>query len=110
VTAPASQRDQLHEKWCSWLEEITTHVYNLFHNRTIWREMSPALVDHDGGVFLAHYADLYVAGQSLAVRRLADDRAEGQTLSLGRLIVDLSKNPAVMSRDRYVSMHAPDGD
>lgn len=110
VTAPASQHDQLFEKWCSWLEEITTHVLNLFHNRNIWREMSQALHDYEAGVFLAHYADLYVAGQSLAVRRIADDRAGGPTLSLGRLLGDLGRNPAVMSRDRYVARHAAGGD
>ena len=105
MTAPPGQHDRLHEKWCDWLEEITTHVYNLFHNRAVWREMSEALSRHEGGVFLAHYADLYVSGQVMAVRRLADDRADGPTVSLGRLLGDLERNPAVMNRDRYVSMH-----
>lgn len=105
MTAPPGQHDRLHKKWCEWLEEITTHVYNLFHNRAIWREMSEVLRQHEGGVFLAHYADLYVAGQVMAVRRLADDRADGPTVSLGRLLGDLERNPAVMNRDRYVSMH-----
>ncbi len=105
MTAPPGQHDQLHGKWCEWLEDITTHVFNLFHNRAIWREMSEALRQHEGGVFLAHYADLYVAGQVMAVRRIADDRADGPTVSLGRLLGDLGRNPGVMSRDRYVLMH-----
>ena len=105
MTAPPAQHDQLHEKWRQWLEEITTHVFNLFHNRSIWGEMSQALQEHEGLVFLAHYADLYVAGQVMAVRRVADDRASGSTVSLGRLLGDLERNPSVMNRDRYVSMH-----
>jgi len=105
VTAPPGQHDQLHEQWCEAVEQITTHVFNLFHNRAIWREMSEGLRQHEGGVFLDHYADLYVAGQVMAVRRLADHQADGPTFSLGRLLGDLERNPAVMNRDRFVLMH-----
>ncbi len=105
VTAPPGQHDQLHENWCESLEEITTHIFNLFPNRAIWREMSETLREHEGGVFLARYAALYVAGQVMAVRRLVNDRAAGPTVSLGRPLGDLERNQPVMNRDRYVLMY-----
>ena len=86
MTAPAGQHDALHKKWCEWLEEIKRQVHIMFHNRAIWREMREALRRQDDGVFLVHYSHLYVAGQVMAVRRLADPRADGPTVSLGRLL------------------------
>ena len=110
MTAPAADHDKLHEKWSEWLEQIKRQVYNMFHNRAIWRDMDDALRNHEGGIFSAHYTDLYIAGQVMALRRIADAQAHDSTISLGRLLGDLHRNPTVMSRDRYVRMYTADNE
>lgn len=105
MTAPPGQHDELYDAWSKRLALVEIQVVNIHHNRQLWREMRDALSLAEADVFLRHYANLYSDSQAIAIRRIAEEKATGKTVSLGRLLGDLEKNPAVMTRARFVSFY-----
>lgn len=110
MNARPEQFDDLHAKWRVQLSTLWGQVVAVHHHRMLWNETRDALVEAapSSGFFLSHYAALYVAHQSMAVRRIADPNASGKTISLGGLLQQIFKNPAVLSRDRYVCAYVQD--
>lgn len=105
MTVSRRFHDQVHEKWAGWLKVIYPHVTNLFLDRTIWREVRDALMadgEATSDTFLASYTRQYVGASAIAVRRLADPNAKANdSHSIGALIEDIHKHPAVMTRERW---------
>lgn len=109
--APSSAHQQVIAKWTRWLDEIRVHVLNLHHHRELWSRIRHAIETEAADtpdVFLAHYTQLYVDGQVMAVRRVVDP-TDKQSVSLGRLLADIVNQHTVLTRERYVAMHE-DGD
>ncbi len=110
MTAPRSQHEAVVKKWTTWLGQIKGHVLELHHHRAIWLAISDAISNRAGdtsGVFRAHYTKLYVDGQAMAIRRLVDPK-DHDSISLGRLILDIRNQKDVLTRQRYVDLHVTD--
>jgi hypothetical protein len=109
MSAPESQFAELESKWSEEVGTLWDQVTAVHHHRAIWREMRAGLLetyrDDEPAFFLAHYARLYSTYQAMAIRRIADPRHESRTISLGGVIEQIRKNPAVLRRDRYIEMY-----
>jgi hypothetical protein len=91
-------------KWRGWLETMAHHVYDLHHNRFMWRAMSDAIATRAADspdTFLAHYTKLYVDSSVMGVRRLAD--GSEQSASLARLIAKMLQHRDVVTEVRYIA-------
>jgi AbiU2 len=107
MTAPKADRDALFASWRERLTKIQQQLYLGFLQQKLWTEMReeiPRRRPTADATFLVSYAQLYVAGQMLLVRRLADD--DESTHSLASLIQAIKKNPDVMTRTRYADRWA----
>ena len=100
----AAERDARLRRWIEYIETVKHQVWELHHHRAIWREMRQGLIDAspDESTFLDHYARLYAERQLIAVRRLVD--LDARTVSLTRLLTELSEQPASMTRRQHVEL------
>ena len=105
MSAPPGNYETLRSRWRDDLELLHIDVTGLFHHRQIWSGMREALVDKDPTFFLDHYAEMYVASQTLRVRRLADPKADGSTRSLARLVSAIAANEAALDRAWFIEQH-----
>lgn len=90
-------------KWQGWLGVIQSEIYDLHHHHEIWRGLVDRIemLDVAGSeYFLDAFTRMYVAGQAMGVRRQAD--TDSGTVSLGRLLVGLTNNTRVVTRDRFL--------
>ncbi len=74
-------------------------------HRHAWQEVG-SIIDRNGGLPDSYYwqymRDVYAVTQSVAVRRQADQ--DGQVITLGRLILEISQQPENISRAFYLAM------
>jgi AbiU2 len=100
----AAEREARLSRWTGYVETIKHQVWELHHHRALWREMRQALLaaSPEETTFLDHYARLYGERQLIALRRLVD--TDSRTISLARLLTELSEHPATMTRGRHVEL------
>lgn len=111
MTAPQAARDALYARWRERLTKIQHELYRGFLQQELWTEMReeiPQRRPDTDATFLVSYSQLYVAGQMLLVRRLAD--VDESTHSLASLIRAIKRNPEVMTRTRYAQAWANGAD
>ena len=105
MVAPPAQADEVYAKWLGWLDRLTGEVVELHHHWDIWKAMNEALGSREESeTFHEHYAACYVAAAASAVRRLTDSGSNGKSITLARLVNDIEKQRAVMTKERYVEL------
>lgn len=97
------------------MEQILPQVTTLLHNRNIFLEVqkiikaNPSLLED--GVFIDWMTTVYVGDALMGIRRQLD--LDNDSISLVRLLREVKQYPEVLSRDRYIKLHAetpvPDG-
>jgi hypothetical protein len=95
------------DKWIRWLDRIEPEVVDeIATNRALFREVSEVLdanPEIPGSDFFAYWAGNYGRSQAVAVRRQTD--ISGQSITLGRLLVEIRANRQLLTRERYVGMY-----
>jgi hypothetical protein len=95
-------------KWTRWVNDddgMKTDIAGMHLRRDTWTQVreilleNPDLPDSYWWLFMV---TTYVESQAAAVRRQVD--ADPKARSLGRLLVELSETPEVMTREHYVSL------
>jgi hypothetical protein len=74
------------------------------HHEQLWQTMVAVIqlrAGHSSNTFLVHYTRIYVEAQVVAIRRLADTHSDA--LSLRKLLVDATKQPQILTRERYIA-------
>lgn len=99
------QKEQLRQKWKRWLDEIGNQLGWLLTSHDIFEELRH-IVDSNKKIqspdlFYRWILDNYVARVTVGIVRLND--CDTRTISLRRLITEISENPDAMTRDYYVS-------
>lgn len=99
-----AERVERLQRWRRHIDLITNHVWDLHHQRALWREMSEALVHASSAdaTFLDHYSRIYVERQLIAVRRLVDQ--DPRSISMARLLTELAEHPETMNRTRHLEL------
>ncbi len=94
-------------KWNGWLSSIYTDIQQVLVNRHIFREtmavvqVNPKIKTDD--TFYVWMRMVYSQAAVVAVRRQADLRKD--VTSLARLLGEIGKSPAVISRARFVILY-----
>jgi hypothetical protein len=112
VGTPRNQHDQIRAKWATWLDDVKPHLFAMLTDREIWKATRQAVAEQapeTPGTWIQHYSRMYVATQTMAIRRLMLSRNPDRR-SLAQLISNLRRHPDVMTRDRYVEGHSVEGD
>ncbi|OGS04903.1 MAG: hypothetical protein A3G41_01810 [Elusimicrobia bacterium RIFCSPLOWO2_12_FULL_59_9] len=95
------------DEWNGWLSSIYTDIQQALVNRHIFRETlavvqaNPRIQTDD--TFYSWMRTVYSQAAVVAVRRQADRRKD--VVSLARLLDEIRKSPAVISRDRFVALY-----
>ncbi len=95
------------EQWRTWLQTILEDVQGALINRTIFQEVramidaNPKIQKHSS--FYEWMANVYADSGVMAVRRQRDTNA--RSVSLARLLKDVTGYPHVLSRDRFVALY-----
>jgi hypothetical protein len=103
--------DQTFEKWVDWIKRIDREVLNLHYRRIIWRGTLELIHSNEvsDGHFVTFLTQLYIDGQTMAIRRQATDGSD--SISMARLLREMSEHPNIVSRDRFLSLwHLADYD
>jgi len=101
------QKVQLRQKWKGWLEKIGNDLGWLLTSRDIFERVRN-IVDSNKRIqspdlFHRWIVDNYVARVAVGIGRLNDH--DSRTISLHRLIKDISENLEAMTRDYFVSRY-----
>lgn len=105
VTAPPSAHQKILESWSIWIGRIEDDLIRGHLHQVVWQtmrdEIAARLSSDADASFLVSYSAVYVDGQVLRVRRLADTHKGVR--SLVNLLEAMRANPRVMTRERYVA-------
>lgn len=100
--------DDLFNKWNVWLEVIYDDVQGLLINRQIYQETQELILSNAKIQLESAYyewtAIMYASTQATGVRRQVDPRAD--VISFANLLGEITEKPEVLSRQRYVALHA----
>jgi hypothetical protein len=97
--------------WLSWIDTDEHHAIWQVLSSMVWTDVSFRALTHfavndennglNNSLLAEALLDGHVATQVLAIRRLMDDR-NSDTISLRRLVKDLRRNFALLTRENYV--------
>jgi len=96
--------DEIFAKWQRWVRQINEQITRLRFRRMLWRgtlELMQSAEVKDG-TYAAFLTGLYVDGQAMGIRRLST--AGDDEISIGRLLLEITQHPTVISRDRIRSI------
>lgn len=106
------------EKWNGWLDAIRRDLVDLHYNRAIYREIGH-MVDVNPEIqkpssFFRFLRNAYVMTQLILVRRQAagvrqGDSEDKRSISFARLLLNISKHPEEISRQRFYGLFAGEG-
>jgi len=98
------QKDQLRQKWKSWLDEIGNELGWLLTGRDIFWRLQEIVESNDKiqspPILHNWIADNYVAKVATGIRKIVDKK---KSCSLFQLILGIEKNPDVITREYFVS-------
>lgn len=102
--------DERYERWLDQLERIIQEVYNAHLYRFLWRGLAEITqaADLPPSVIFDALGVWYAGAQAVNVRRQVD-RSKG-VVSLHRLLAEIARYPAVVSRERHLSLWGDDED
>jgi hypothetical protein len=103
--------DQRLKKWQGWLwDQIGPEINSLHVNRHVWRE-THALVSANRDLPRSYWwqflNDTYGVTVAVALRRQAEFKDERVT-TLGRIVFEMSQDPARLSREFYLTRYGTD--
>ena len=108
MTAPMKQHEAILTDWSKQLTVIRSEVCNLYHHRQIWEAMLEAITTRAAetpGIFLQHYASMYVTTQTMGIRRLARAGSNDPD-SLKALIEKILRNRNIITRTWFSNRYA----
>jgi hypothetical protein len=95
------------KKWLRWLKVVHDDIQQLLIKRNIFWEVQDIIRTnaelHKPSSFYSYLGDTYVAYISIGIRRQI--KIDRQSISFARLLTELAKTPAVLSRKYYVSLY-----
>lgn len=95
--------DQLYEKWDNWIDELGSHITNLWWQRLVYCEVREIVRNnpgiHEPGDFFYWLSVWYSSSMAAAIRRLADKHPD--TISYRGLLEGIKQHPHVISRLRF---------
>ena len=94
--------------WIDWLKVLQNELRHVHLERLLWRETTDAIQKESvgaPGTWFWHYVRVYVASQSMAVRRIVRGDAKRNHISLARLLDEIEKYPEVVPPHRW---HEPE--
>src|SRR5262245_12640170 len=99
-----------YERWVRDVDRIYREVVNANLYRHLWRELGAMTqaADLPASVIFDAFGMWYATTQTGFVRRQLDRRRD--VVSLVRLLEDIARNPAVMTRERHVALWTAGGD
>jgi len=98
--------DERVAQWCRWLAGIRGEVEYMLHSRMMYTkfwgiiEANPRIKGPNA--FYAWLNTMYAGYTAVAVRRQLD--MDSRTVSMARLLTDVSGHPAALSRERYLGL------
>jgi hypothetical protein len=110
MTAPPADHEKILASWCRRLDRIRRQLLMGHLHHSIWTSMRDEiqrLGSEQDLTFLRSYMTMYVEGEVMLVRRVADTQDDSH--SLFTLIDAIQANPGVMTRSRYVKRWAETG-
>ena len=106
MMTPTEKRN-LRRKWKRWLERIGHDLGWLLTSHGIFEEIQSVVKSNDNiqspTLLYRWMCDNYAARAAIGLRRLSDH--DTRTVSLYRLIKNISENPQGITRDYYVSQY-----
>jgi len=96
------------EKWARWFERgITDDIYTMHLERFAWKRMEAIVNDNPALKGTESYLweflfNIYAKTQAVAVRRQAD--IDDQAASLGRLILEVSETPELLTQSWWLGL------
>lgn len=103
--------DKKLEKWIRWLKIIHDDVRLLLDNRNIFWGVQEIIKNNQKiqrpSSFYRYLGDTYASYITIGIRRQIKDNKD--SISLARLLTDLSKNPGTLTRDYYRSLYKGSG-
>jgi len=104
------QKEQLRQKWEEWLEKIGEDLGDLLFSQDIFNEVCEIVKNNSNiqtpSAFFGWIRDNYVDSIIIRIGRLSDH--DNRTISLHRLIIEISENPDVITREYFVSQWRDD--
>jgi hypothetical protein len=103
------QKEQLRQKWRTWLDEIGNELGWLLTGRDFFWRLQEIVNSNEKiqSPYILHnwIADNYVAKITTGIRKIVDKK---ESISLYRLILQIKKNPEVITREYFVSQWRDD--
>lgn len=113
-----SVQDRNLERWNKWFDSVSQDLVDLHYNRAIYREIGH-MVDVNPEIqrpssFFRFLRNTYVMTQLILVRRQAagvwqGDSEDKRSISFARLLLNISKHPEEISRQRFYGLFAGEG-
>ena len=100
----ASNPDTIHASWCETFQALSGEVQRFHVRSQIYEPIDQAITVQakpGSGIVISVLRTMYAEAQAMCVRRLVDTRKGHR--SLWRLLDEITRNPAVLSRRRYVA-------
>lgn len=98
--------DQRITKWTSWIEgAIKSEVVTMHFQRATWRQYQEILDDNGtlpDSYWWGFMRDIYGITQAVAVRRLADEHKDAQ--SLGKLVAEIASDPERITQEFWLGL------
>ena len=95
------------EKWERWLEVLYSQIMDLSTTRYIFWEVQKIIKQNSKiqkpSAFYNFIGDGYVTNTLSSIRRQV--KVDQKSISFSRLLVEISENPQLLSRDRYISFY-----
>jgi hypothetical protein len=107
--AVAVKPDSKVEKWTRDLERIKNEVLGMHHARNVYRTVGRIVDEHGqlpSSLFFDYLRTTYAISQALAIRRQAETRS-ARVIALGSLLAEKKKEPARLTRERFLGMYEP---
>lgn len=104
-TPAVTNTDPRYLKWHQWLQEIDRDLTDLAITRHVWKSITDILDAHPA-MPPSHLFEVltrsYAVSQAVAVRRQGDPKPS--TVTMVRLVSEISEYPKVLSREGFVAL------
>lgn len=103
----AQEKNALRKKWRKWLKRVGQDLGSLLTGHDIFAEIQQIVAANKKvqtpDLYFLWIKDNYAARVTIGIRRLID--ADNRSISLTRLIKDISNNREALPRDYYISSY-----
>ncbi len=104
----SSSMDPRLQKWIAWLKVIHDEIQHLVMAKDMFWEVQEVIKANKRiqkpSAFYEYLGNTYVSHSTIGMRRQL--KVDSQSISLGRLLVEMAETPEVFSRAYYTAMYA----